>query len=211
MAEVGWLVVAAFGAAGATCGAAIRVLLRRVPRGARLPAGSCELPLAALWAAAGWVWLGGAAPTGLLPLLLGLGVLGAAAGPVDVRHHRLPDALTLPAVPIVLALLVPLGPAALARGVAGMVLAVLVYGLVHLIGPAALGAGDVKLAGSLGAATAGAGWAQAMLAVAAAGVLSALAAVLTRREEVPHGPAMLIAAVAAVAGPGIAGASATAG
>lgn len=205
--EIGPLIATVVVAAlvGAAGGAGTRMLLGRLPRGAAVPPGRCEPLLAGLWAVTGWGWAVGVLPARLVPLVLGLGWLAVAAGTVDARHRRLPDALTLPAVPAALALLAPLGTGALVRGVAGAVLAVLAYGVLHLVAPESLGAGDVKLAGSLGAATAGVAGPAAALATAVAGLLTVVVALASRQSVVPHGPAMLVAAWALVAGFGVAG------
>jgi leader peptidase (prepilin peptidase) / N-methyltransferase len=118
---------------------------------------------------------------------------------VDVLHRRLPDALTLPALPAALVLLVPLGSAAVLRGAAGAAVAVAAYAALHVAAPRDMGAGDVKLAGPLGAVLAAAGWSALMLAALAAALLTggiALVAVLLsgldkRRAAVPHGPSTL--------------------
>jgi leader peptidase (prepilin peptidase) / N-methyltransferase len=130
---------------------------------------------------------------------------GAAAGAVDVRHRRLPDALTLPALPVALLLLVPLGGAALGRAVAVAATAVALHAAVHLAAPSALGAGDVKLAAPLGAVLGAVAWPAALLAAVLASVLTAGAAVLLRRRAgLPHGPSMLLA-TALVSGVGAVG------
>jgi leader peptidase (prepilin peptidase) / N-methyltransferase len=95
-----------------------------------------------------------------------------AAGTVDVVHHRLPDALTLPALPLALLLLLPLGSAAVLRGAAGALVVVGAYGLVHLATPATMGAGDVKLAAPLGAVLGAASWPALALATVLAMALS---------------------------------------
>ena len=135
--------------AGLLAGAGARLLLRRLRRGTRVPPPWCELGVASAWGASGaaagpacWRWL---------PVLLALGWLAVAAGAVDVLAGRLPDALTLPALPVALLLLVPVGGDAVARGVAGAVVAVAAHAAVHLVAPAAMGGGDVKLAAPLGA------------------------------------------------------------
>ena len=79
-------------------------MLRRLPRGARVPVPVCTVAVALLWAAVGeraseglpvWWWP--------VPLVLGwAGVLLAGA---DLIARRLPDALTLPAYPVVAVLL----------------------------------------------------------------------------------------------------------
>ena len=180
--------------AGLCAGTGARLLLRRLRRGTRVPPPWCELGVASAWGASG----AAAVPVRWLPVLLALGWLAVAAGAVDVLAGRLPDALTLPALPTALLLLVPVGGDAVARGVAGAVVAVAAHAAVHLVAPAAMGGGDVKLAAPLGAVSAAVSWE----ALALAGVLAALSsgvlavAVLVRRGRggaVPHGPSMLLA------------------
>ena len=62
----------------------------------------------------------------------------------DIRQRRLPDRLTLPGAALILmgAVLTGHGVAAVLGGAALFA----VYAVVHLIAPAAMGAGDVKLA-----------------------------------------------------------------
>jgi leader peptidase (prepilin peptidase) / N-methyltransferase len=118
----------------------------------------------------------------------------------DIRARRLPNALTLPGAGVIL----------LAAGVAGRGLAALagaaalaaVYLLVHLASPAAMGAGDVKLAVGLGglAGCFGAGvW---FLAALVAPLLTALLGLGVRAgtgaSTVPHGPSMCVATAVAV-------------
>jgi leader peptidase (prepilin peptidase) / N-methyltransferase len=180
--------------AGLCAGTGARLLLRRLRRGTRVPPPWCELGVASAWGASG----AAAVPVRWLPVLLALGWLAVAAGTVDVLAGRLPDALTLPALPTALLLLVPVGGDAVARGVAGAVVSVAAHAAVHFVAPAAMGGGDVKLAAPLGAVSAAVSWE----ALALAGVLAALSsgvlavAVLVRRGRggaVPHGPSMLLA------------------
>ena len=186
------------GAAGLAAGAGARLLVRRLRRGTPVPPPWCEAGVAVLWAAVGAAAQAGAVAPRWLPVLLGLGWLAVAAGAVDVRARRLPDALTLPALPVVLLLLVPVGGPAVWRGVAGAVVAVVAHLAVHLLAPAAMGAGDVKLAAPWGAALAAASWEAlvvgALLATLVSGLLAA--AVLVTRGRggtVPHGASMLLA------------------
>ena len=88
----------------------------------------CELAVGALWAATGCLWGAGQLPSAWLPALLGLGWLGVAAGVVDVRHRRLPDALTAPAACLAPLGLLPLGAGAVGRGLLGALVAVVGYG-----------------------------------------------------------------------------------
>jgi len=189
------------GALGVAAGAAARRLLARLRRGARVRAPVCELSTGALWAVTGGLWGVGRLPTAWLPVLLGLGWLGVAAGLVDARHRRLPDTLTAPAACLAPLGLLPLGPAAMGRGVLGAFVAVLGYGLVHLLRPAALGLGDVKLAAPVGTVLSGASWSAlavgAVLAAAITGCVALLRLCVSRappHAAVPHGPSMLAAA-----------------
>ncbi|PRC46826.1 prepilin peptidase, partial [Mycobacterium sp. ITM-2017-0098] len=69
----------------------------------------------------------------------------------DIRKRRLPNLLTLPGAVVILAVAVVTGhgPGALLGAVALFG----VYASVHLAAPAAMGAGDVKLAIGIGALT----------------------------------------------------------
>ncbi|MTE15012.1 prepilin peptidase [Nocardia aurantiaca] len=148
-----------------------------------------------------------------LPLLL-FTVWCAALTAHDVYGRRLPNALTLPGAAAALGYGFAVGEPAFA--ITGAVLLAVPYLLVHLCRPHALGAGDVKLAFGLGAATALAGphaWSWAALAApmltASAGI-GMLAVNLVGRREVelprradaigtlPHGPAMCAASVVAL-------------
>lgn len=71
---------------------------------------------------------------------------------IDIRTRRLPDVLTLMGAAAVLAVAVASGRGAPAC--AGALLLAVPYLLVHLISPAACGAGDIKLALGTGAAAA---------------------------------------------------------
>jgi leader peptidase (prepilin peptidase)/N-methyltransferase len=119
----------------------------------------------------------------------------------DIRDRRLPNWLTLPGAVVILAAAAAYGrgtPAAL-----GAVALFLVYAVAHVMSPAALGAGDVKLAIGIGALTATFGVDVWLLAALGAPALTAGLAVvmLLRRsgQQVPHGPSMCLAAVTATA------------
>jgi leader peptidase (prepilin peptidase) / N-methyltransferase len=200
----GPIVAALLAAAGLLAGAGARLLLRRLRRGTRVPPPWCELGVALAWGAVGAAAGAGVVPVLWLPVLLGLGWLAVAAGAVDLRHHRLPDALTLPALPLALLLLVPLGAEVVLRAGWGAVMALAAYAAVHLAAPAAMGAGDVKLAAPLGAVLAGVSWevlvAGGLLAAIFSGAVAGVA-LLTRGRgcAVPHGPSMLLAGLLVVA------------
>ena len=194
----GPIVAALLAAAGLLAGAGARLLLRRLRRGTRVPPPWCELGVALAWGAVGAAAGAGAVPVLWLPVLLGLGWLAVAAGAVDLRQHRLPDALTLPALPLALLLLVPLGAEVVLRAGLGAVVAFVAYATVHLAAPAGMGAGDVKLAAPLGAVLAGVSWEALVVGGVLAAIFSGAAAVVLlvvrgRRGVLPHGPSMLLA------------------
>ena len=90
----------------------------------------------------------------------------------DLRSHRLPNALTLPGAGVILVGAALAG--ALAPAVLGAVALTGLYGVAHLMSPAQLGAGDVKLAIGLGALTGPFGTLLALLRPRVAGRFLAL-------------------------------------
>ncbi|WP_434442613.1 prepilin peptidase [Lentzea sp. E54] len=111
---------------------------------------------------------------------------GIVLAVIDLRHHRLPDALTVPlGVALLLLQFHGLGPA-LVSG--------LVFGGAHLVvrrcRPALMGGGDVKLAFGLGAALPPASLLPAAILSSA---VTLVVAALRRRRAVPHGPGLLAA------------------
>jgi leader peptidase (prepilin peptidase)/N-methyltransferase len=125
----------------------------------------------------------------------------AALSIYDVWQRRLPNWLTLPGAAAVL-----MAAALAGRGMpalAGAAALGLLYLLVHAVAPAALGAGDVKLAVGAGALSGYFGVDVWLLAALAAPLLTAVWALLelARRgaRTVPHGPAMCAATAAAAA------------
>ena len=125
----------------------------------------------------------------------------AALSAYDIRQRRLPNALTLPGAVVVLVVAVAAG-----RGLpalAGAAVLTLLYLGVHLIAPAGMGAGDVKLAVGVGALTGSFGVDAWALATLTAPLLTATLACVTlcrgSGSTVPHGPSMCVAAAAAAA------------
>lgn len=192
-----------FAGFGMLAGALARWLLGRLRRGAAVARPWCELLTGLLWAASGTWWSAGRLGGQWLPLLLGLGWLAVAAGAVDLLRHRLPDALTLPALPVALMLTTPLGGAAVGRAASGAAVLAGGYLLIRLVAPAALGAGDVKLAAPVGAALAAVSWPALLLGALVASVLTLLMSVALwacSDRGVPHGPALLAAGWLVVGG-----------
>ncbi|MFG6446034.1 prepilin peptidase [Microbacterium sp. P07] len=131
---------------------------------------------------------------------------------IDVRTHRLPDRLVLPAYPVAAVLLTA---AAVLRGEPGRLLVVIggavamfvFYLALRMLRPGAMGGGDVKLAGVIGAFLGYLGG-EAVLTGTLAGFvfggLFAVVLVLARRARVTSGlafgPWMLLGAWAVIMG-----------
>lgn len=91
----------------------------------------------------------------VLPAYLYLVAVGVTLSLVDLRSHRLPNALTLPSYPITAGLLgaaalAGSGSGSLARALLGGAASYLLYLVLRLASPRGVGFGDVKLAGVLG-------------------------------------------------------------
>lgn len=133
----------------------------------------------------------------------------AALTVYDVRQRRLPNALTLPGAVVVVIV------AALAGrwtpALFGALALTAIYLAVHLSVPAAMGAGDVKLAIGVGALTGAFGVDAWILAAVAAPLMTAVWGIVvvprgvratgtsTGARAVAHGPSMCVATLAAVA------------
>lgn len=179
--------------------------LRRAHPPAPLPRGWCELGTAVLCALVSCylTWRGTPLAAASVPL-----VTAALAVPLtlsDLWYRRLPDHLTLAAYPLlavavtVTALTGPGGDVAVRA-----VLAAVLFGGLHAgfraVAPTAMGAGDVKLAGSVGGVLGVSGWLALPLAAVIAAVVSLLlsgvaACRCRRRSGVPYGPGLLTGAV----------------
>ncbi|HEU5472831.1 MAG TPA: A24 family peptidase [Actinophytocola sp.] len=194
-----------FAGAGGLAGALGRWLLGRLRRGASVHSGWCEAAVAVLWGVLGWRFAGGRLPSWWLPVPLLLIWFAVLLTATDLRHRRLPDALTLPAYPVAA---IVLGTAAgfgggwpLAVGAAiGAMTFFTVHAAVHLLRPKALGAGDVKLAGSLGGVLGAVGWPALVFAAGLAACCTVVLRLVAPRQiaaswwnGIPHGPGMLAA------------------
>jgi leader peptidase (prepilin peptidase)/N-methyltransferase len=134
-----------------------------------------------------------------------VGMLAVAAGGPDVRERRIPNRVVVAglAAAVVITVAVAAGGD---RAVAGSVLggAALAGGLLltlHLLRPAALGFGDVKLAGVLGALVGVVHWSLAAVMLGAASLIGAVGALVVRgwRRSIPFGACLGAAAVASIA------------
>ena len=196
---IAWLPALIGAVGGAAAGWGSRLLLARLRRGVVVRAGIIEVACALITA----VGVGLSWPGPLVALVVWAGVLGVALGAVDLVHHRLPDALTLPAIPITLVLIGVTEFAAPATGnvVTGLIMAGVLGGAfwaLSAISPRAMGRGDVKLVPSLALMTGYVSVAAGVLAVVIAFVLGALVALLgllVRRlslnSAIPFGPYLL--------------------
>lgn len=170
-----------------------RLLLRRLSRGANVRPGWCEAGCGVLWGLLG-------IPVGIpelwLPVMLALSWFAVMLTATDLLHNRLPDALTLSAYPVFAVLLAASGVSTLVRASVGAALFFCLHATIHFVAPQAMGGGDVKLSGSLGAVLGAVSWSALAVALALAAVFTlALRAVsLGRwRDHVPHGPGLLAA------------------
>lgn len=189
---------------GATTGAASHFLLSHLRRGATVHSGLLALGVAALWAMAGWQAAKGHLPWWWLPVPLLVAWLAVTLTAVDLKHRRLPNALTLPAYPAIAAVVAVASTQAgwqLARNaLLGAAILGGLYLTIHLLSPTSMGAGDVKLSGTQGAVMGAVGLPAVAVGTALAALLTLLLSALTPRRlrehwhtEVPHGPALLAA------------------
>ena len=164
-----------------------------------------EVGTGVLFALAGWRFAD-------RPLLLGAYLSFAAAAValalIDFDVHRLPNAIVLPAYPVLAALLALNAETGnLLRAGLGAALLFALFLLVAMAVPGAMGFGDVKLAGVVGGMTAYLSWGAALTGAFGGFFLGALAGVLLmlgkragRRTAVPFGPFLLAAAWCSILG-----------
>lgn len=158
---------------------------------------------------------GAAALTGARPVLAGvlwLAAAGVVLAGVDLAVHRLPDAVTLPALAVLVAAIAldALVEGSGRRALTGLLLGAAAFAVgvvLRLLAPAGLGFGDVKLLAPLGVLL---GWwgggplvLTGVLLGLLAGALVSLLLLATRRvgwrTAVPFGPPLLVGAAAALA------------
>jgi leader peptidase (prepilin peptidase) / N-methyltransferase len=144
----------------------------------------------------------------LLPAYLAFAGAAIALALIDLDVHRLPNLIVLPAYPVlVLLLALDADGASLARAGQGAALLLAFFLVVAMVAPGAMGFGDVKLAGVVGAMTAYWSWGAFLVAAFGSFLLGAVAGLLLvagkragRRTAVPFGPFMLVAAWASILG-----------
>lgn len=159
----------------------------------------------------------GLVPSGLVPsglvasgialvAFLYLAAITISLALIDLDVHRLPDAIVLPAYPVLAVLLgssslLAGDVAALGRAAIGGVALAAFYLLLAFVKPGAMGLGDVKLAGVLGLALAWLGWPQLVVGAFAAFLTGGVFALIllatgraSRASGIPFGPWMLLGA-----------------
>lgn len=191
-------------ALGATAGLAGQAILARLSRGAKVHKGWCALAVAVLWSIAGWRTESGHLPWWWLPIPLTVAWFAVTLTAVDLKHHRLPNPLTIAAFPAVAATTTlaatQSGWHIAESALTGALALTLTYTAIHLISPIAMGAGDVKLSGSQGAVMGAVGWPAVVIGTTLAALITLAMAALTPRthrtpwrKTIPHGPALLAA------------------
>jgi leader peptidase (prepilin peptidase)/N-methyltransferase len=149
-------------------------------------------------------------PSWSLPGFLLFGWLLLVVAVIDLHTRRIPNRLTYPLTPALLALL---SAAAVLEGTPGLALRALLGGLaafalllvLALISPRGMGMGDVKLAGFIGIGLGYLGLAYVWLGLFTGfllgGVLAGLLLALrlrTRKDHIPFGPSLALGAVVAL-------------
>lgn len=145
-------------------------------------------------------------PDTALPAFILLAVLGVQLARIDFSLHLLPNPLVLflafGGLSLFLASVFAESQwASLLRALAGAAILFVIYLILALISPGAIGMGDVKLAGPVGLYLGYLGWTHLMYGGLLGFVLNGVVALLVvrgnraeRASEVAHGPSMLAAA-----------------
>lgn len=145
-----------------------------------------------------------------VPALLTFTALGIALAAIDLDTHRLPDALVLPAYPVLAVLLIGAAAvrddwwAAARSGLGGLALFSFFFALAT-ISPRGMGFGDVKLAGVIGLVLGYFSWWMLVIGAfagfflgAGVGVALIAAGSAGRKTALPFGPFMVVGAVVAL-------------
>lgn len=141
---------------------------------------------------------------------LGFAVLSVVLTAIDLRVHRLPNALVLPAYPIAMGLLAVAclfgAPwSRLGRALVAAVVLLAFYAVLRLVSRRGLGLGDVKLGGLAGLFLGWAGWGPVLVGTAAGFVVGGAVAVVllasgraSRATRIAFGPFLLAGAWAGI-------------
>jgi leader peptidase (prepilin peptidase) / N-methyltransferase len=214
-------VAAVCGLAGLGVGAVLPVVIERVPAHdpvwrAPFPEIGISwrsrggIPLAlgtgALWAATGWRY----SDTWALPAFLLFGAALVVLSVIDLRHFLLPNRIVYPVTGASVLLLAGAALAegdaeALGRSLACAVGAFVVFLLLHVVSPRAMGFGDVRLAFLLGLDLGWLGTGEVVLGLvlgfvygAVVGVALLATGVRSRKDHIPFGPFLAAGAITAL-------------
>jgi leader peptidase (prepilin peptidase) / N-methyltransferase len=145
-----------------------------------------------------------------VPALLTFTALGVALSAIDLDVRRLPNALVLPAYPVLAALVAVAAVlrddwGALARAGLGAAALFAFFYLIAVVSPNGMGFGDVKLAGLVGLVLGYLSWGAVVVGAFAGFFLGALVGVAVmavgaggRKTAIPFGPFMVVGALAAL-------------
>lgn len=138
------------------------------------------------------------AAIGIGPGVVAVLAVAAVAAIVDLRERRIPDELVLIGAGVVVVMVTfgsasPAGVALGAASAAGPLL------LIHLVSPAAMGFGDVKLALPLGAALGALDPVLALVALCIASAVTAAVGLARGRAALPFAPGLVAGAATASA------------
>ena len=135
------------------------------------------------------------APWWLETALLAALLVASIAAVVDIADQRIPDRVVLASL-VPTAVVLVIGPDRPWAALAGVVSGAAAFGLplllAHLVSPSALGFGDVKLGGALGAALGLADWRWSVVALCIASGLTAAVALVRRRSTIPFAPGLVV-------------------
>lgn len=182
------------------------VIARLLPRLGGLPATRVRVATAIITTVVCAAFAFRFGPDNALPAFILLAVLGVQLARIDFSLHLLPNPLVLfvflGGFSLFLASVFAVPQwASLLRALAGAAILFVIYLILALISPGAIGMGDVKLAGPVGLYLGYLGWTQllygGLLGFVLNGVVTLLVLSRSRPEraaEVAHGPSMLAAA-----------------
>ncbi|WP_434811679.1 prepilin peptidase [Microbacterium sp. bgisy189] len=160
----------------------------------------------AWWSIDAWAGIGPIGAYALTVAYLYLAAISIALALIDLDVRRLPNAIVLPAYPVMLGLFLIASLCcaqwdAMLRAVVGGAALYTFYLLLRLIRPGGMGGGDVKLAGVLGIALGWIGWGALIVGAFAGFLVGGIVGIALmigrragRKSAIPFGPWMLVGA-----------------
>ena len=121
---------------------------------------------------------------------------------IDIDHFIIPDAITLPGIPIGLLCALFILPLSISDALIGVVVGGGILFLIAVIAPQGMGGGDIKLLGMVGAFL---GWKSALITIflgslvgSVGGIIGMIALGKGRKSKIPFGPYLAIGAFLAM-------------